>query len=142
MQVFTFSPHLIHLFVATFLTLFLKVFNLQGKYEQVYHYRSLDSSACLAASVSARQPSIRGSIPDTRNICLFHNVHISYPGSLGTGRSYLSTAEVKDGWSCTSTPPTCHGVVSRGTDMICYRLYHDSKVLTQDGIRRKGSDVG
>jgi hypothetical protein len=31
MQVFTFNPHLIHLFVTTFLTLFLKVFNLQGK---------------------------------------------------------------------------------------------------------------
>jgi hypothetical protein len=30
MQVFTFNPHLIHLFVTTFLTLFLKVFNLQG----------------------------------------------------------------------------------------------------------------
>jgi hypothetical protein len=31
MQVFTFNPHLIHLLVTTFLTLFLKVFNLQGK---------------------------------------------------------------------------------------------------------------
>jgi hypothetical protein len=31
MQVFTFDPHLIHLFVTTFLNLFLKVFNLQGK---------------------------------------------------------------------------------------------------------------
>jgi hypothetical protein len=31
MQVFTFNPHLIYLFVTTFLTLFLKVFNLQGK---------------------------------------------------------------------------------------------------------------
>jgi hypothetical protein len=31
MQVFTFNLHLIHLFVTTFLTLFLKVFNLQGK---------------------------------------------------------------------------------------------------------------
>jgi hypothetical protein len=31
MQVFTFNPHLIHLFVTVFLTLFLKVFNLQGK---------------------------------------------------------------------------------------------------------------
>jgi hypothetical protein len=31
MQVFTFNPHLIHLFVTTFLTLFLKVSNLQGK---------------------------------------------------------------------------------------------------------------
>jgi hypothetical protein len=30
-QVFTFSPHLIHLFVRTFLAPFLKVFNLQGK---------------------------------------------------------------------------------------------------------------
>jgi hypothetical protein len=28
MQVFTFNPHLIHLFVTTFLTLFLKGFNL------------------------------------------------------------------------------------------------------------------
>jgi hypothetical protein len=31
MQVFTFNPHLIHLFVTTFLTLFLKAFNLQVK---------------------------------------------------------------------------------------------------------------
>jgi hypothetical protein len=31
MQVYAFNPHLIHLFVTTFLTLFLKVFNLQGK---------------------------------------------------------------------------------------------------------------
>jgi hypothetical protein len=31
MQVFTFSPHLIHLFVTTSLTLFLKVLNLKGK---------------------------------------------------------------------------------------------------------------
>jgi hypothetical protein len=31
MQVFTFNPRLIHLFVTTFLTLFVKVFNLQGK---------------------------------------------------------------------------------------------------------------
>jgi hypothetical protein len=31
MQVFTFNSHLIHLFVTTFLTPFLKVFNLQGK---------------------------------------------------------------------------------------------------------------
>jgi hypothetical protein len=31
MQVYTFNPHLIHLFVTTFLTLFLKVFNLEGK---------------------------------------------------------------------------------------------------------------
>jgi hypothetical protein len=31
MQVFTFNPHLIHLFVTTFLPLFLKVLNLQGK---------------------------------------------------------------------------------------------------------------
>jgi hypothetical protein len=31
MQLFTFNPHLIHLFVTTFLALFLKVFNLQGK---------------------------------------------------------------------------------------------------------------
>jgi hypothetical protein len=31
MQVFALYPHLIHLFVTTFLILFLKVFNLQGK---------------------------------------------------------------------------------------------------------------
>jgi hypothetical protein len=31
MQVFTFNPHLIHLFVTTFLTLFLKVFNFLKK---------------------------------------------------------------------------------------------------------------
>jgi hypothetical protein len=31
MQVFTFNSHLIHLYVATFLTIFLKVFNLEGK---------------------------------------------------------------------------------------------------------------
>jgi hypothetical protein len=31
MQVFTFNPHLIHLFVTTSLPLFLKVFNLEGK---------------------------------------------------------------------------------------------------------------
>jgi hypothetical protein len=31
MQVYTFSSHLIHLFVTTFLTFFLKVFNLQGR---------------------------------------------------------------------------------------------------------------
>jgi hypothetical protein len=31
MQVFTLNPHLIHLFVTAFLTLCLKMFNLQGK---------------------------------------------------------------------------------------------------------------
>jgi hypothetical protein len=31
MLVFTFNPHLSQLFVTTFLTLFLKAFNLQGK---------------------------------------------------------------------------------------------------------------
>jgi hypothetical protein len=31
MKGFTFSPHLIHLFLTTLLTLFLRVFNLQGK---------------------------------------------------------------------------------------------------------------
>jgi hypothetical protein len=31
LQVYILNPRLIHLFVTTFLTLFLKVFNLQGK---------------------------------------------------------------------------------------------------------------
>jgi hypothetical protein len=35
-KLFTFNPHLIHLFVTTFLTLFLKVFNLKGKDARKY----------------------------------------------------------------------------------------------------------
>jgi hypothetical protein len=41
MQVFTFNPHLIHLFVTTFLILFLKVFNLQRKEHLDRHHDTI-----------------------------------------------------------------------------------------------------
>jgi hypothetical protein len=90
MQVFTFNPHLIHLFVTTFLTLFLKVFSLQGKDIQCDKSHSC-LKPCVGVelpSLSAR-PTLRASTAVIQNRTAFSTLLLDGKAMLDCGRGLM-----------------------------------------------------
>jgi hypothetical protein len=96
MQVFTFNPHFIHLFVKTFLALFLKVFTLQGKLilnsitvnNFFYTGELSESNAMVTKRNKINTNSPQACSFDHTIMCSLFYISITHPGTILEG-NYL-----------------------------------------------------